>query len=290
MSFKVLLAFILMGLVSAACGQSAATPEPLPDPNSQGSAAREVLPEPKSPAKGAATVIGGTVSKLDPVRDELTVRVFGSRKTMKVLFDPRTRFYRDGVPAGSADLRKDSHISMETRLEGTDVVAESIHIFGQASSGECKGQVVGYDAGKGELLVRDTLSPDPVKLTVSPQTMISGKGQESAAAAADLTKGALIEARFSPDSHGKRLATSVTVLALPGAEFTFSGSITFLDLHSGMMAIKDPQDQTTYEITFDPKAIKESQKLREGENVTVRARFEGDRYQASAIDRQASAE
>src|ERR1700756_5710279 len=40
------------------------------------------------------SLIGGTIDKLDRVRDQITVRVFGGGK-MKIAFDPRTHIYQN---------------------------------------------------------------------------------------------------------------------------------------------------------------------------------------------------
>src|SRR5262249_46049582 len=54
----------------------------------------DLLPVPQ----GKATLIGGTIAKTDRVRDEVTIHIFGGGNT-RVLFDGRTRIYRDGVAA-----------------------------------------------------------------------------------------------------------------------------------------------------------------------------------------------
>jgi len=38
---------------------------------------------------GKSTVIGGEIRSVDPVRDQVTLKVFGGNDTMKVLFDER---------------------------------------------------------------------------------------------------------------------------------------------------------------------------------------------------------
>src|SRR5690348_15128886 len=53
------------------------------DPNS-------LLPNPPAMPKGKATLIGGTISNMDRVRDQITVRPFGG-SDMKILFDGRTQ-------------------------------------------------------------------------------------------------------------------------------------------------------------------------------------------------------
>ena len=57
-----------------------------------------LLPDlPKLP-DAKASLIGGTVGRLDRVRDQITVQIFGGGK-MKIFFDPRTHIYHDGAEA-----------------------------------------------------------------------------------------------------------------------------------------------------------------------------------------------
>src|ERR1035437_1775166 len=65
-----------------------------------GSADLAALPP---PPRGRSTVEGGTIRSVDPVRDQLTLNVYGT-KPMKILFDERTQVYRDGVKTPLSDL------------------------------------------------------------------------------------------------------------------------------------------------------------------------------------------
>ena len=51
-----------------------------------------LLPDLPPVPRAKATLIGGTVERLDRVRERVTVRVFGGGR-MSVLYDPRTRVY-----------------------------------------------------------------------------------------------------------------------------------------------------------------------------------------------------
>lgn len=239
-----------------------------------------VLPDLLAMPKGKSTVIGGAIRDLDGVRDQLTLNIFGAR-TMKVLFDERTQVYRDGLKASLRDLRAGEHVSVETLLDGTTVFARSIHMLSQLPEGDCQGQVVSYDRGTGELMVRDSLSPQPIKLHVSSATTISGQGQESSSA--DLSPGTLLSIRFQADNAGKNVAQNIAVLAAPGSAFVFTGNVVFLDLHTGSLALVDPRDDKRYEISFDPNRFAISREVREGSDVTVTANFDGTHYSASAV-------
>ncbi len=238
------------------------------------------LPDVPDVPKGKSSVIGGAIRNVDGVRDQLTLNVFGAR-TMKILFDERTQVYRDGLKASLRDLRAGDHVSVETMLDGTTIFARSIHMLSQLPEGECQGQVLSYDPGDGELLVRDSLSPAPIKLHVSSATRISHQGRESSSA--DLSPGTLISADFQADNAGKNVARSIAVLATPGSTFVFTGSVVFLDLHAGQLALLDPRDNKRYEISFDPDRFAISRDVHEGSDVTVTANFDGTRYSARAV-------
>ena len=200
---------------------------------------------------------------------------------MKVLFDARTQVYRDGHKASLRDLRAGEHVSVETMLDGTTVFARSIHMLSKMPEGESQGQVVSYDRSTGELEVRDSLSPEPIKLHVSPATTIVRQGQESSCG--DLVAGTLISIHFQADNSGKNVASKIAVLATPGSAFVFTGKVVFLDLHTGMLALVDPRDDKRYEISFDPGHFPISRDVHEGSTVTVTANFDGVRYAASAL-------
>ena len=229
--------------------------------------------------RGKSTVIGGSIRQVDGVRDQLTLNVFGGR-TIKVLFDERTQVYRDGIKSSLRNLHTSDHVSVETMLDGTTIFARSIHMLSQLPEGECQGLMLQYDRTKGELTVRDSLSPDPIKLRVPPGTAIASKGPE--ASASDLTPGSLISVDFQPAVSGQNVARKITVLATPGSTFVFTGNVVFLDLHSGLLALIDPRDEKRYEIAFDPD-VPISREVHEGIDVTVTANFDGTRYYAKAV-------
>jgi Domain of unknown function (DUF5666) len=262
---------------------SSANSQPVQDPEDRIAAKLEApavfLPDLPAMPRGKSTVIGGSIREVDGVRDQLTLNVFGGRG-MRVLFDARTQVYRDGVKASLRDLRAGDHVSVETMLDGTTVFARSIHMLSHLPEGESQGQVVSYDRGSGELMVRDSLSPEPIKLHVSPATTIVRQGQASST---DLIAGTLISVHFQADSSGQNVASKIAVLASPGGAFVFSGNVVFLDLHRGLMALVDPRDDKKYEITFEPGRLHMSSDVHEGSAVTVTANFDGARYSASAV-------
>jgi len=239
-----------------------------------------ILPDLLAMPNGKATVIGGSVRQVDRVRDQLILSVYGGH-TIKVLFDGRTQIYRDGVKTSLADLRDGDQISVETVLDGTAVFVRSIHMLSRLPEGQSQGQILNYDRGRGEIVLRDPLSPQSFKLRVTSNTQIVREGQESSSSA-DLTVGSLVAVTFQPE-RGENVASKISLLATPGTSFTFTGTVTFLNLRSGTLAVLDPRDNKRYEISLDPSRLNISRDLREGSDVTVNAEFDGNRYSARSL-------
>src|SRR5512142_1235305 len=102
------LALGLVLLVGVAAGQQQAPPPA--GGNGRATAA------PDNPAKdplfdvpplpeGKVSLVGGTVAKVDRVRNKLAVNVFGGGK-MEISFDERSHIYRDGVETTQLGIRK----------------------------------------------------------------------------------------------------------------------------------------------------------------------------------------
>jgi len=240
----------------------------------------DLLPELPSSPKGKATLVGGKLTKLDRVRDEITIQPFGGRN-LKVLFDGRTQIYRDGTKVSPSELRGGEKIYVDTVLDGTTIFAKNIRILTQRSNGMSRGQIVSYDPGKGELVVNDALSPEPVRLRVSSQTKIQREQQPGSVA--DLRPRSLIDVKFQPEREGRVVATEIAILAQPGKDFTFTGRVRNLDLHTGLLVLVDPRDRQTYELYFEPSSVSIEGNLVEGAEVTVTAGFDGTRYATNAI-------
>jgi hypothetical protein len=244
-------------------------------------------PLPLAPA-GRTTVIGGVIRSIDPVLDQMTLGVYGSGRPMKILFDERTKFYRDGVATPLDSMRPNDHASVETLLDGDNVFAVSVHMLSTSPQGDCQGQVLAFDPRNGEVTVRNTLSGAPIKLRVEPSTTIARMGQPAFASSvtgtSDLMRGALISVKFHSDNRGDGIASAISILATPGSGFYFAGNVTYLDLHAGTMSITDPRDQRSYTIAFNPALFPASRSLRLGSRVGVNAAFNGSQYVASKLD------
>ena len=244
-----------------------ASPGPLPD-----------LPPVSSHNK--VSLIGGTVEKLDRVKDEFTVQVFGGGK-LNIYFDPRSHIYSNGKEASIADLRVGDRVSIDTMLDGGNIFARTIRLKGATNGGESQGVVVNYVASSGQLILRDRLSPQPLRLRVTAQTRVTEGGH--LASVSQLVHGTLVAVKFDPQKNGRDVATEVSVLAIPGTTFTFVGEVTGLDLSTGLLVLTSATDGKSYEIYLGPSAVTARDKLRQAANVTVLTRFDGNRYVAQNI-------
>jgi hypothetical protein len=238
-----------------------------------------LLPAVPSLPPQKASLIGGTVEKMDRVRDELTIRVFGGGK-MKIAFDPRTKILKNGETALPSDLKRGDHVSIDTILNSGTVFARNIRLT-TSIPGESQATVVGYKEGSHELDVRDRLSPRVLKLRLTPQTRVMDQGKN--AAPGELVRGTLVSIRFGPQKDGRNTVDEITVLAVPGRSFTFVGHVTNLDLRAGLIVLTSATDGKTYEISFDPSEMKLQDSLAQAADVTVVTQFDGSRYVARSV-------
>jgi len=244
------------------------------------------LPTLPAAPQGKSTILGGKIRHVDPVRDQLLLDIYGQRP-MKILYDERTQVFRDGVRIPLRELGAEDRASIQTILDGTNVFALSIHILSHSAEGDCQGRVVSYDPQQNQVAIASDISPEPVRLRITADTSIARAGEPEFMAArsgiSDLMPGTLVEATFASDSAGHDVAQRITVLAVPGAGFTFFGNISFLDLNSGLLVLIDPRDQRRYEIHLSASRFPVSRSLHSGESVTVAANYDGKQYMASSI-------
>lgn len=240
-----------------------------------------LLPDLPPLSKSKVTLIGGTIEKLDRVRNQLTVRPFGGGGRMKILFDARTRVYCDGQATSPTDLKKGDRVYVDTILNGTNIFARNIRFNTNVPQGESKGSVLSYNADRGELLIRDALSPQPMRVRLNPSTRVL-QG-ERVVSANELEAGTLVAVKFDSESNGRDVAREISVLALPGATFTFAGQLVAVNLRSGLLVLNSVTDHKTYEINFDPLKFAVDDKWRQGTDVSVQTRFDGTRYTAQNV-------
>src|SRR5215472_10507273 len=242
--------------------------------------AASLLPDLPPIPPGKATLIGGTIEKVDHVQDQLTVHVFGGDR-MKILFDTRTGIYRDGVRIPASELRLGDRVYVDTMLDGSAVFARNIRRKSSAPMGESQGIILSFHSNKGELLVRDAISPQPLKVRLTPATRIT-QGNRVVGASA-LTSGTLIAVKFGLQKWTD-LAREISILAESGASFVFAGQVTFLDLHAGLLVLTSATDHKSYEIHLDPSQVRVDDSLRQGADVTILTRFDGTGYTARRIE------
>jgi len=239
-----------------------------------------LLPDLPSLPKANASLIGGTIGKLDRVRDQIMVQVFGGGK-MTIAYDTRTHIYHDGVEASASDLHQGDRVYVETILDGSTVFARNIRTKTSTVAGESQGIITSYRYEKGEMEIRDALSPRPVKVRVTSQTRIIEGNHVSSAS--KLAPGTLVGIKFGPRQDGSEVAREISVLAVPGASFTFVGQVTAIDLRLGLLAITSSTDHKTYEIYLDPSVVGVDENLRPSADVTVLTRFQDNRYVARSV-------
>ncbi len=240
-----------------------------------------VLPAPDLPKLpgGKVTLLGGTIQSIDHVRDRLVLHVFQGGR-MPVLFDERTRVFRDGKAVSLDNLQDGERAYVDTTLDGTQIFARSIRIAGHGLAGQSSGQIVDFRSESGELLVRDSLAPEPVKMHLAANANILQ--QDTRAAPSTLKPGMLVTLAFAPDNGRVPVVTEISILASPGSAYTFSGQIEDLDLHRGLMVLIDSRDHKSYDLYFDP-TIGLPPNIKPGDNVTVQTAFDGNRYQSRGV-------
>lgn len=294
--------FLLLFVVSALAGGSwclaasgptrpngsspAASAASSPDTSTTATSRPSYLPPMPAAPEGKSTVVGGVIRDVDPLQDQISLKVYGGHP-MNILFDERTKVYRDGVQAPLSDLHPQEHASVETILDGDNIFALSVHMLSHLPEGTCQGQVLGFDPRNGDLTVRNSLSGQTVHLRVPANTTIERVGQpdfsSSSPGASDLMHGALLSIQFQADNQGGGVASHIAILATPGAVFQFAGDVTYLDMHGAYIALHDSQDQKTYTLYFDPARFPQSAQLHVGSHVIMSASFNGQHYVANTL-------
>ncbi len=222
----------------------------------------------------------GTVTKVDAVLNRITIRPFGSKQQMHLSFDTRSHIYRNGTLVAPHDVRTGDRVDIDTMLDGTHIFAKTIHVREAGLGGYAHGQILNYYAAASSLSVRDDLTDQEVHFRLSPQTVI--RNGSEVRTAADLKTGALVSLDFGTEP-GVSVARNISVLAEPGAAFTFSGKITFLDLSRKVIAVNNQSDGRTYEIYLAAIGRDVIQDLHEGKDVTISAIFDGKQYSANSV-------
>jgi hypothetical protein len=122
----------------------------------------------------------------------------------------------------------------------------------------------------------------PETFHLTPATIIKNGTQTSSVS--DLEPGSLVALTFGVQDGMSGVVQEVTLLARPGAEFTFSGKVTFIDLSKKMIALDNETDNKNYEVYFESLPATMLQNLREGSQVAISAVFNGTHYVARKFD------
>jgi len=269
-------------LAASAQGQQS---QDLPSMRADVKSASNLPPVMQLPA-GSSTVVGGEIQLVDPVRDQLTLNAAGTRP-MKILFDERTRVFRDGAKISVLDLRRSEHASIQTMLDGGKVFAVSIHILSKFVDNAYEGRVVNYDPRSGQITIADALSGEPLKLLVARDAVVVREGQRAftstPSGASDLQTGTLVSVKFRPDGEGRGIASHVSILATPGSTFNFDGSISQVDLEGGYFVLVSSQEDQSFRIFFGSAQRAGIADLRPGNHVRATAQYDGTRYVATGL-------
>jgi len=242
-----------------------------------------VLDPPPLPG-GMTTLVGGTVTGVDHIRNRMTVAVFGGGR-WKVGFDERTHIFRNGAETTQLAIKKGERVYVDTMLDkkNHEIFARNIRLGIAAPPADADGQIVDVDLKHQRVTLRDQIDSVPVHFSVDNSTRFTHGS--NAASISDVKPGALVHVKFSPESPNRGLAREISIIAAPGSQFTYVGKITHLDLRRGVMAIQNVVDDRNYEVNFNPAQFPDvKDQLGVGTEVRVVAKFEGTRYSAQSIN------
>ena len=236
--------------------------------------------------KEKLSLIGGTIKKIDPVREKMTIKIYGA-DSMNIAFDQRTHFFRDGREVTQTAVKPGDRVYVDTQIDQNQhVFAKNVHVETSSSPADASGQVLSYNQKSGEIIVQDNLSSKPVRFRVGPATQILNRGETNPQPLAQkqLKPGSLVTVKFSPAHEGSGVvAEQVRVLAEAGSSFTFYGRIRHLDLRNGTLAIENESDGKTYEISVDRGVAPITDDVTVGALATIVATFQGNDYVAQSI-------
>lgn len=249
----------------------------------------EAVPSPRSDfpdfpplPKGPASLIGGTVNKVDPIRDRISLRAFGGGN-FTIDFDVRTRVMRGSAPAELREIRAGTRLYADTIQKDGRVFAKVFHLEGSgAILGETRGQVLSYDPSRGLLKVRDIISEQPLNLRLTPRTDI--RAGDQTIQASGLTTGTLVQINFHGVSDGPSVAEKINVMAQPGSTFVFTGRIAVIDFRDSHLTLYQQSGENTFEVGLHSLPASEKLRLKQGADVVVHAQFDGKKYEATSIE------
>jgi hypothetical protein len=237
--------------------------------------------EPPPLPKGKTTLIGGTATSVDHVRNRLTVQPFGKGAKVKVFVDERSHIYRNGTETTILGVHKGDRVYVDTMLaQDNRILARNLRVLTDPAMAEMRGQVIGTNPERGTISVRDQLSAKPVTFSVSGATKYSST--KGSATASDVQAGSLIDVQFSP-RRDQTVAQEIVVLAKPGDNYIFSGIVTSMDMRTNSFYVDNKSDEQSYEVHFSRSTVSDPDALKVGAEVTARATFDGKQYIANNV-------
>jgi hypothetical protein len=226
------------------------------------------------------------VRKIDRIRNRLDVNVFGGKR-MRFEFDERTRIFRDGTETTSMGIKDGDRIYIDSQLdESKNIFARNIHVVTNLVPAEATGQITSFNIRNGRMSLNDQLSSRPITFVVTDETRITDSRGRGAGDVKQLLPGALVEVSFEPakGAKGRRaIAEEIKLIATVNSEHVFEGPITYVDMRSGLIAIRNDRDNRTYDLVLDPALADGTGELREGRKATAQARYTGRDYRVTQI-------
>jgi len=196
--------------------ESVPTTTVYPEPKQQQYLAPELVPEPLP--KNKVALIGGVVESIDQVRNRMTIQIFGAKK-MKLIFDERTHFDRNGVETNQLAVKTGDRVYLDTQQAEGKIFARNVHLRTAQGIASASGQVISYNPKTGDVSMRDQISKRPVNFRVTQTTVIKAKDTEGTAGL--LQPNALVSVRLSAAPGNRSVADEIDVVASPGAKFIF---------------------------------------------------------------------
>jgi hypothetical protein len=222
-------------------------------------------------------LVRGVVKRLDPIRDQLLIHAFGGGD-LRIAFDGRTQLFSENTRTRLTSIPVGSVVSVDTVIDGGKLFARAVRTGSSDDAAELSGQVVGYNAAKSRLTLRDPISPEGVSLRITSSTTVVNQGQPASPQA--LSPGMLVRVWFSPTQSA---ANKVEILAARGNSFTFEGRIIAVDLRSHVLSLSNDTDQSVRQLDIGSVDANTLSLLREGADVNIQAEFDGERYNVRTV-------
>src|SRR3954469_14110127 len=107
--------------------------------------------------KGKTTLVGGQGGNIDQIRNQMDVDSFGGGH-MRVNFDERTHFFRNGVETTQLAIHKGDRVYVDTMLDNTRVFARNVRINTGVTAANASGQITSFNPKTGALTLRDQIA------------------------------------------------------------------------------------------------------------------------------------